>query len=79
MSDSTDQNTERSMPVMIHTQYIKDMSFENPLAPNSLRAGKTSPEMDIDISMESNPIEDKEIKNLFEVVLNLSATAKHGD
>ena len=65
MSDSTDQNTERSMPVMIHTQYIKDMSFENPLAPNSLRAGKTSPEMDIDISMESNPIEDKEIKKLF--------------
>lgn len=79
MSDSTEQTTEPSIPVMIHTQYIKDMSFENPLAPNSLRAGKTSPEMDIDISMESNPIEDKDIKNLFEVVLNLSATAKHGE
>ena len=76
MSDATENVAEQSMPVMIHAQYIKDISFENPLAPESLRKGKTQPEMDIDISMESSPIEDESIKNLYEVVLNLSATAK---
>ena len=68
--------TEPTVPVMIHAQYIKDLSFENPLAPESLRAGKSQPEMDIDIQMESNPVKDEKLKNLYEVVLKLSATAK---
>jgi preprotein translocase subunit SecB len=68
--------TEPTVPVMIHAQYIKDLSFENPLAPESLRAGKSQPEMDIDIQMESNPVTDEKLKNLYEVVLKLSATAK---
>lgn len=76
MSDIQENAGEKNTPVMIHAQYIKDMSFENPLAPDSLRKGKSQPEMDIDISMESNPIEDENIKGLYEVVLNLSATAK---
>ena len=76
MADQENAPQEKSLPVMIHAQYIKDMSFENPLAPDSLRVGQNKPEMDIDISMESTPIEDDKIKNLYEVVLNLSATAK---
>ena len=79
MADQENAPTEQGMPVMIHAQYIKDMSFENPLAPESLRAGQNKPEMEIDISMESNPIKDDNIKRLYEVVLKLSATAKRGD
>jgi len=65
----------QDMPVTIHAQYIRDLSFENPSAPESLRPAANSPEMDINIGMDARKIEDKDIKNLFEVVLNVRAAA----
>lgn len=67
------------LPVTVHAQYVRDISFENPSAPNSLRAGLSSPEMDVNVSMDAREIEDDEIKNLYEVALTISATAKRDD
>lgn len=73
----------KAAPVQIHTQYVKDLSFENPNAPDTLRAGQAGgqagPKMDININLDVRPIEDKDIKSLYEVVLTLSATAKRDD
>lgn len=67
------------LPMMIHAQYIKDLSFENPGSPQSLRAGQAQPKMDININMDARKIEDKEIENLYEVALSLTAGAKRED
>ena len=69
----------QDMPVTIHAQYVRDLSFENPNAPESLRPSSKNPEMDINIGMDARKLEDKDVKNLFEVVLNVRAAALRGD
>lgn len=64
------------LPVTIHAQYIRDLSFENPQAPGSLRAGQGMPEMNVNIGMDARLLKDDEIKNLYEVSLTVSATAQ---
>ena len=75
----TDKKAEEAPPVAILAQYVRDISFENPNAPESLRAGQGAPEMDINIAMDARKLEDKDIPNLYEVVLNARAEAKRGD
>lgn len=67
-----------NMPVVIHAQYIKDFSFENPGTPESLRSGKEMPKMDINIGMDARKIADPQMDNLYEVVLNVRAVAGRG-
>ncbi len=62
------------LPVTIHTQYIRDMSFENPSAPRSLQAGQDLPEMDVNITMDARTLPD-DTEGMYEVVLTLSAQA----
>jgi preprotein translocase subunit SecB len=38
------------------TQYIKDFSFENPNAPNSLQPSQTQPEINIQINVNARPL-----------------------
>lgn len=84
MSDKKENEKEQELqttelPITIHTQYIRDISFENPDAPNSMRAGLDMPEMNVNIGMDARAIEDSDIKNLYEVVLTISATATRSD
>ncbi len=77
-SGSASENEQISAPdspIVIHAQYIRDISFENPNTPDSLRAGQGQPEMDINIGMDARKIEDKEIEDLYEVVVNVRAEA----
>ncbi|MGB4107527.1 MAG: protein-export chaperone SecB [Alphaproteobacteria bacterium] len=67
------------MPVTILAQYVRDLSFENPNTPDSLRAGQGAPEMNIHIGMDARKIEDSQIPNLYEVVLNARAEAARKD
>lgn len=67
-----------NMPVKIRRQYVRDLSFENPNAPQILdTAGR--PDMDINFSMQARPLESKEEGDLFEVVIWIQADAKRGD
>ncbi len=53
-------------------QFIRDLSFENPNAPDSLAAAATTPpQMDVGVEMNARGRPD----NLFEVDLKLTATA----
>lgn len=67
------------MPMMIHAQYVRDLSFENPGAPESLRPGQPAPAIDISINMDARPLEDRQIRALYEVVISLSATARRAN
>ncbi len=62
-------------PVQVHAQYVKDFSFENPSAPDSLRASNARPEMDVNIVLDANKIEDPENPDLYEssLILNVKS------
>lgn len=55
-------------------QYIKDMSFENPNAPQSLTQGE-QPKLDINVNVGAQQMGDDQ----FEVVLTLNAKAERPD
>ena len=52
-------------------QYVKDLSFESPGAPNSLRPRETAPGINISVNVGANPLSEKE----FDVNLTLNAKA----
>ncbi|EJF79746.1 protein-export chaperone SecB [Bartonella doshiae] len=65
-------NNNSAEPVFaVLTQYLKDFSFENPSAPQSLRPREKAPEIDININVNANPIGDDN----YDVVLSLSVKA----
>ena len=41
-------------------QYVKDLSFESPGAPNSLRGRDKAPGININVNVNANPLSDKE-------------------
>ncbi|MGA0605934.1 protein-export chaperone SecB [Phenylobacterium sp. VNQ135] len=61
--------------IRILAQFIRDLSFENPRAPEALRAGQGQPQIDLGVEMNARGRED----GLFEVDLKLSAKAVRED
>lgn len=69
------QGEEANVPQFrILTQYIKDVSFENPNAPASLQGGET-PKIDVQLGVNANQVQD----GLFEVSLPIRIDAKRAD
>jgi UPF0716 family protein affecting phage T7 exclusion len=56
-------------------QYIKDLSFENPNAPRSLRPSDKAPKLDVNVNVNARPQSEAE----FEIELKLDAKAVRGD
>lgn len=61
--------------IRILAQFIRDLSFENPRAPETLRGGAAQPQIDLGVEMNARGRED----GLFEVDLKLSARAQRDD
>lgn len=57
----------------ILAQYIKDLSFESPGAPQSLKGRDKAPAININVNVNANPLADKE----YDVVLTLNAQANY--
>jgi len=57
--------------LVVHAQYVKDFSFENPNAPKVLTENLGQPDVEISVSVGAKLIS----KNQYEVVLNLGAKA----
>ena len=57
--------------VRILAQFVRDLSFENPRAPESLRAAAAQPQIDLNVEMNARARPD----GLYEVDLKLAATA----
>ncbi len=55
----------------ILTQFIRDLSFENPKAPESMRSGGAQPQIDLGVELNARSRDD----GLYEVDLKLSAGA----
>ncbi len=59
----------------ILAQYVKDLSFENPLAPAAAKAQDGGPDVDIRINVNGRHLQD----NDYEVVLHFKVETKSGD
>lgn len=57
---------------LIRGQYIKDLSFENPHAPNVVASPTDKPEVNVDISLKATRLDEQH----FELVLKVIAGAK---
>jgi preprotein translocase subunit SecB len=69
-AEGQDQQTGPRLSIL--TQYVKDMSFENPRAPFGLQANQGRPEIQIQVDVNARQIGDGQ----FEVSLELSCEAK---
>ena len=67
------QNTDRQL--IVHAQYVKDFSFENPNAPKVLTENLGQPDVEISVSVGAKLVGE----NQYEVVLNLGAKAVVGE
>ncbi|MEO2040212.1 MAG: protein-export chaperone SecB, partial [Martelella sp.] len=64
-----------SPALSILTQYIKDLSFENPGAPASLQKRDAQPAINISVNVNANPLGD----DTYDVLLSLKAEAKSNE
>jgi preprotein translocase subunit SecB len=78
MAESTDNtagaagNGNGAQPTLnILAQYVKDLSFESPGAPNSLRGRDKAPSININVNVNANPMSESD----FDVNLTLTAKA----
>lgn len=71
--------TALNMPINVHAQYIRDLSFENPNAPGILKASAGKPNMDMTINIGLREVADEELPGLYEVSLRIRAAAKRGE
>ncbi|MBK67630.1 MAG: protein-export chaperone SecB [Rickettsiales bacterium] len=81
MSDNEVQNSEDqqgvgALPIEIATQYVKDMSFENPNAPEVYGKLQSPPQIAVNVNVEARRLKQE---NSYEVSLIINATAKDGD
>jgi preprotein translocase subunit SecB len=60
--------------LMIQTQYVKDLSFENPRAPTSLETSQGRPEIMVRVDVRAQTTSD----DRYEVALHLNVDAKAG-
>ena len=58
--------------LILNAQYIKDLSFENPRAPQSLIQPTAQPDVEINVDVKANNLGPE----VFEVVLTINATAR---
>ena len=71
-TDATLANGADNLPAIgMISQYVKDLSFESPGAPASLRGREQAPGININVNVSANPLSEKE----FDVNLTLNAKA----
>ncbi len=75
ITNGATNGAEQGQPaIAVNVQFVKDLSFENPNAPQSL-IQQTAPSVDVRVDVGARQLG----PNVFEVQLTLNATAKHED
>ena len=65
-------SSDTQQQISVHAQYVKDLSFESPSAPDCFVKTLGQPDVQIGVNVTAKPINE----TLFEVELMLTATAK---
>jgi preprotein translocase subunit SecB len=80
MTDAFNPGPESGLPqdgpqqpaIRILAQYVRDLSFENPRAPEALRAGASSPQIELGVQLNAQGRDG----GVFEVEMKLTAAAR---
>jgi preprotein translocase subunit SecB len=75
MVDNRTMGAANAPGISVIAQYVKDLSFENPGAPHTIRARTGAPNINIGVSLRNGPVENDEI----EVDLKIEAKAVDGE
>jgi len=70
-----EQSQQQAPGIHVLGQYIRDLSFENPAAPGSLRASDKAPKLDVNVNVSARPQSETD----FEVELKMEAKAERGE
>lgn len=62
---------QQAQQLIVNAQYIKDLSFENPRAPHSLRQQQTQPSVEINVDVKAQSLG----QDNYEVVLTIKSSA----
>lgn len=78
MAETQQNNTQngtdnKNFQFIINAQYLKDLSFESPKAPNSLQNFEQKPEINVNVDVKTIPLKDHGV-DVFEVNLLIKAT-----
>ncbi len=65
-----------ALPITVHAQYLKDLSYESPNSPQIFKRGGTAPQMDMNFHLDAHKIEDETNPQLYEVTIRINITAK---
>jgi preprotein translocase subunit SecB len=75
MSDMPAGTAERSLTFAINMQYVKDLSFENPRAPQVFANNQNAPQVQVNVDVGARQVGE----NVYEITLVLNAEAKAGE
>jgi len=64
-----------SLPMHVLAQYVKDLSFENPNAPQSLLPNQPQPQVNIGVDVQAQMVGE----DVYEVTLQLRCEARQGE
>ncbi len=74
--NQSDNPAPRMVPLTVHAQYIKDLSLENPRAPQSLMPGQPVPAMNVNVTLDARKIDPvRPEATAYEVILHIEAQA----
>ena len=73
MTNNEKNINDKGFQFIINAQYLKDLSFENPKAPKSLKNFNVKPEIKVDIDIKTRPLKE-EGEDIFEVDLLIKGT-----
>jgi preprotein translocase subunit SecB len=71
-ANGQDGAAQQAPALIVNAQYLRDLSFENPRAPDSLLSQSGPPEVSIEIDVKARQLN----QELFEVVLNIQIEAR---
>ncbi|MAZ72228.1 MAG: protein-export chaperone SecB [Flavobacteriaceae bacterium] len=74
-STPADSATPQQPALRVLAQYVKDLSFENPGAPDTLRPGQPAPGIDLSIDVQARTMGE----DTYEVILTINAKAARDD
>jgi preprotein translocase subunit SecB len=77
MTENTQNPT--SLPLVVHAQYVKDLSFEVPMGLAALRSSGPAPDMNVSVNLDIQNVPDEKLTSLFEVTMQFRIRATRGD
>lgn len=75
MTEQKQMNSENAPVFRLQKFYVKDLSFENPNAPEVFKVGQAKPKVDINLSLKNKKLDEDH----HEVVLSINATIVNED